>query len=80
MEGLLNQLVLEHLQLAPLLWGEYCPSPLGVRAPSFRTRGLAFGAAVCQGLQGTGQGGLCLSRAWSADVRSAQPYGRAAAL
>lgn len=26
MEGLLNQLVLEHLQLAPLQWGEYGPS------------------------------------------------------
>lgn len=23
MEGLLNQLILEHLQLAPLQWGEY---------------------------------------------------------
>lgn len=27
MEGLLNQLVLGHLQLAPLLWGEYPSSP-----------------------------------------------------
>lgn len=71
-EGLLNQLVLEHLQLAPLLWGEYCPSPLGVRAPSLRPRELAFGA-VCRGLQGTGWGGLRLSRARSAGVRSAQP-------
>lgn len=25
-EGLLNQLVLEHLQLAPLQWGEYPPA------------------------------------------------------
>lgn len=33
MEGLLNQLVLEHLQLAPLQWGEYPPIPLGLHAP-----------------------------------------------
>lgn len=38
MEGLLNQLVLEHLQLAPLLWGEYCPSPLGARASAQNLR------------------------------------------
>lgn len=28
-EGLLNQLVLEHLQLAPLQWGEYPPNTSG---------------------------------------------------
>lgn len=28
-EGLLSQLVLEHLQLAPLQWGEYLPVPAG---------------------------------------------------
>jgi len=27
-EGVLNQLVLEHLQLAPLQWGESCQNPL----------------------------------------------------
>lgn len=28
-EGLLSQLVLEHLHLAPLQWGEYLPVPAG---------------------------------------------------
>lgn len=32
MEGLLNQLILDHVQLAPLQWGEYHVSPVGDRA------------------------------------------------
>lgn len=39
MEGLLNQLVLEHLQLAPLQWGEYAPVASG-RARAFSRRWL----------------------------------------
>lgn len=35
-EGLLNQLVLEHLQLAPLQWGEYAPITSGQTRLSLR--------------------------------------------
>lgn len=46
MEGLLNQLVLEHLQLAPLQWGEYPPIPLGLHMPLPRVALSALWLAV----------------------------------
>lgn len=45
-EGLLNQLVLEHLQLAPLQWGEYPPIPLGLHMPLPRVALSALWLAV----------------------------------
>lgn len=41
-EGLLNQLVLDHVQLAPLQWGEYPACRLGVTAPLFLRCASAF--------------------------------------
>lgn len=86
MEGLLNQLVLEHLQLAPLLWGEYCPSPLGARASAQNSRarvgccvprssGIRAGRGACRGLQGTGRGGQ-LTVAWTSASLPSSVRGR----
>lgn len=48
-EGLLSQLVLEHLQLAPLQWGEYGPSPPFPPAPATWGPGGGLGGAELTG-------------------------------
>lgn len=47
MEGVLNQLVLEHLQLAPLHWGEYLLPTLSTATASPSCRFIVLPRELC---------------------------------